>query len=123
MGLLVRVAHSLQLHREESYASLAFFKAQLYRRAWFSILGLDCQTAFDRGTDPAVPANSYNTKLPANINDAELTPDTRFSQPEPRHFTDMTFSRIASECANLIRQLSLVPVSLCYMIPPVLRYH
>lgn len=110
VGLAARIAVALQLHREESYASLSFFQAQVHRRAWACILGLDYQGSHDRGSDLTVPANSYNTKCPLNINDEDISISSDTTLIDRLTFTDMTFMRVATESAYLIRQLNFVPV-------------
>lgn len=111
MGLLVRIAHALQLNKEESYSSLTFFQAQLHRRAWFCLLSFDFQASIDRGSDPAVPANSYNTKSALNLNDSDFGPESEMMWSERSDHTDMTFNTVASRTQRLLRQLSFVPVS------------
>lgn len=118
MALAVRVAHSLQLHREESYASLSFFQDQIHRRTWFCLLGLDFQASLDRGTDPAIPANSYNTKFGLNIDDSDFNISTEKMLVGRSSFTGMTFFTIASECAYMMRALNFVPVGFYSDHPP-----
>lgn len=113
MGLATRIAYSLQLHREDAYASLTFYQAQIHRRCWVTLLGLDFQASFDRGSDPCIAANCYNVKWPENLNDHEFGPDTdkNIQWPDRHEFTEMTFSMIAAESQYLVRELSFVPVS------------
>lgn len=111
MGLAIRIAHSLQLHREESYQSFTFFEGQIRRRAFYCLLGLDFKASLDRGTDPAVPANSYNVKFAMNLNDMDFNPTSEKRLTGQPGYTDMTFFTIASEGAYLIRALNFVSVS------------
>jgi len=110
MGLAARVAHGLQLHREEAYRPLTFFQVQLHRRAWYQLLTLDFQFSIDRGTDAAVPTNGYNTRLPLNLNDTDFDCDSPMTQVESTEPTEMTLMMIATEIQVMIRRLSLVPV-------------
>ncbi|KAL1301857.1 hypothetical protein AAFC00_006042 [Neodothiora populina] len=110
MGLASRIAIALQLHREESYATLTFYQGQIYRRAWFSLLALDYQAASDRGSDSCIPSNGYNTKCLEDINDADFGPGTTEPPSRKHEFTDTTFTVIASEAQYLLRELNFVPV-------------
>ncbi|GAB7355578.1 hypothetical protein MBLNU459_g6048t1 [Dothideomycetes sp. NU459] len=104
-----RLAQSLLLHRESSYTSLSFFKAQIYRRTWHTMVAIDFHASFDHGTDPMLPISSFNTKIPLHIRDEDFSPDTVDAIPETAGYTAMTFYMIACECLPMIQMLSYVP--------------
>ncbi|GAB7355577.1 hypothetical protein MBLNU459_g6048t2 [Dothideomycetes sp. NU459] len=95
--------------KESSYTSLSFFKAQIYRRTWHTMVAIDFHASFDHGTDPMLPISSFNTKIPLHIRDEDFSPDTVDAIPETAGYTAMTFYMIACECLPMIQMLSYVP--------------
>ena len=91
-SLAIRMGHSLGLHRENSRPGLTIFQTEMRRRLWWQLIHLDLRCCEDRGSDPFILDNSFNTKIPLNINDSDIGPDT-ISLPEERpEFTEMSKS-------------------------------
>lgn len=109
-SLAVRIAQAMCLHHENSPSSHPPFAREMRRRLWWQICLLDSHAADDRATNPVVNADSFNTKLPLQINDEDLQFDSCEEQDEHQGFTDMTFSLICYEIVDTIRQLNYVPV-------------
>lgn len=95
VGLAVRIAQSLGLHRDGSHFPITAFETEIRRRLWYEICILDFRTAEDHGCDPGVLSISYDTKMPLNINDDDLTMD---GVPVSRKgHTEMTFCLLRFE--------------------------
>lgn len=60
------------------------------RRLWHSLRILDAHASNDRGSDPVIPDPEYNTRLPLNINDADISPDSVYPPQEREGPTEMT---------------------------------
>lgn len=59
---------------------------------------MDVRTAEDHGCDPSITTISYDTQMPLNINDEDLSEDPNAPPPVPRPgFTEMTFSLMRFE--------------------------
>lgn len=73
------------------------------RRAWAQIIVLDVRAAQDRGTEPIVRQEDYNTISPTNINDADFGPSTTVPIPQLARDgpTDITFGLCTYECSIL----------------------
>jgi hypothetical protein len=76
-GLLIRMAQYLGLQRDGSHFShLTPYEIEMRRRVWWSVVNLDLRASEDQGTDLAIVHNSFDTKMPLNINDADIGPET-----------------------------------------------
>lgn len=92
-GVAIRLGHALGLHREGSKPRLSSFQTELRRRLWWQIVNLDIRSCEDRGSDPFILANSFNTIKPLNINDSDMHPQSKEPLIERKDFTEMTKTR------------------------------
>ncbi|KAL8769399.1 MAG: hypothetical protein Q9209_004627 [Squamulea sp. 1 TL-2023] len=111
-SIAIRIAHALDLHRDDSFASLSPFNTEMRRRLWWQIIILDGRASEDRGTDPMITDQSYNTMMPSNVNDEDIDPDKRQEIVSREGYTEMTFCLICHEVSVTIRQLNYVPPGL-----------
>ena len=92
-GLAIRMAQSLGLHRDgEHFPHLTPFEVEMRRRAWWALCMLDARAAEDQGTELTITHGSFDTRLPRNINDCDIGPETGRGPPPPERdgLTDMT---------------------------------
>ena len=93
----MRIAQSMNLHVDGSKFNFSPFEVEMRRRLWWNIRTFEHRCAEEHGLDPSAVKYTSNTKLPLNINDADLDPDT-VEPPEPRMgCTDMTFCLVTFE--------------------------
>ncbi|KAL8858620.1 MAG: hypothetical protein Q9178_004914 [Gyalolechia marmorata] len=111
-SVAIRIAHALDLHRDDSFASLSPFNTEMRRRLWWQILILDGRAAEDRGSDPMITDKSYNTMMPSNVNDEDIDPEKTQEIVSREGYTEMTFCLICHEVSVAIRQLNYVPPGL-----------
>ncbi|KAI4163671.1 MAG: hypothetical protein LQ342_002705 [Letrouitia transgressa] len=111
-SLAIRIAQALDLHRDDSSASLSPFNTELRRRLWWQICLLDGRAAEDRGSDPMILEQAYNTMMPSNINDEDIDPDKDSEIVNKEGYTETTFCLICHEVSVTIRQLNYVPPGL-----------
>ncbi|KAI1611418.1 fungal-specific transcription factor domain-containing protein [Exophiala viscosa] len=105
-GLVIRMAQYLGLHRDGAhFGHLTPFEIHMRRRVWWSLCMLDLRTSEDQGTDLAIAQGSFDTKIPSNINDADINPETTSMPPERHGVTDMSFARISAGVTALMRQM------------------
>lgn len=106
-GLVIRMAHAIGLHRDGShFAHLSPFEVEMRRRVWWAVCMLDTRASEDQGTDYSITAGTYDTKLPLNINDADIDPETKEPPPERQALTDMTISLVTHEMCGKARQMT-----------------
>lgn len=110
-GLAIRIAVSMGLHRDGESFGISPFEVEMRRRLWWIIMTLDTRAAEDHGSDYSIIEASYDTKLPLNINDEDISPDTKETPEEKQGCTEMTFSLIRFEVGVTMRRLVHVPAS------------
>lgn len=105
-GLAIRMAQALGLHRDGSHFDhLTPYEVEIRRRVWWAVCLLDMRASEDQGTELSTPSSSFDTKLPLNINDADIEPEKRQPLIERQPLTDMTFTIITFEVCNAQRLL------------------
>ncbi|KAH6724423.1 fungal-specific transcription factor domain-containing protein [Leptodontidium sp. MPI-SDFR-AT-0119] len=99
----IRVAQSQGLHRDGTQLGLSPFETEMRRRLWWQLCILEFRDSERNGTDASVVQGSFDTKMPLNINDSDLTQDA-MQFPEPRQgLTEMTHSLLTCDvCATLL---------------------
>ncbi|KAF1980872.1 hypothetical protein K402DRAFT_408875 [Aulographum hederae CBS 113979] len=108
-GVVVRMAQTLGIHRDGSHFNLNPFDIEMRRRLWWALILLDARSSEDHGCDPTIVESQFDTKLPLNVNDDQLTPDMK-DFPEPLiGCTQMTFNLIRFEIANTLRKIQYTP--------------
>ena len=101
-GLLTRMAQYLGLQRDGSnFDHLPPFETEIRRRVWWTVYSLDMRASQDQGTDPGIASGSFDTKMPSNINDADIHIESRDSPPERDGVTDSTFARIFAKTTDI----------------------
>lgn len=99
------------LHLEHGPSLYKPFEREMRRRLWWQICLLESHAADDRATTPAVFPESFNTRLPLQINDEDIQIGSLEEEVVERHgFTDMTFNLICFEAQDLKGQLNYAPV-------------
>ncbi|KFY08118.1 hypothetical protein V492_06517 [Pseudogymnoascus sp. VKM F-4246] len=105
-GLAIRMAQALGLHRDGShFEHLTPYEVELRRRTWWAVCLLDMRASEDQGTELSTPSSSFDTKLPSNINDADIEPHRKEPPVERQPLTDMTFTIVTFEICNAQRRL------------------
>ena len=66
---------------------------------------LDVRASEDQGTDNTIAYGSFDTKIPLNINDADIEPETTQMPPAREGVTDMTFALVSIEMGQVTRQM------------------
>ncbi|KAI9773132.1 MAG: hypothetical protein M1840_008253 [Geoglossum simile] len=107
-GLSIRIAQSLGLHRDGTVFGLCPFEIEMRRRLWWQICILDVRSAEDDGSDPSIIEHSFDTKLPLNINDSDINPQTQKMPMEREECTDMIFCLVRFEICRSLRRLNRV---------------
>lgn len=108
-GLVVRMAQTLGIHRDGGHYDLKPFDTEMRRRLWCEICILDSRASDDHGCDPTITEQSFDTQVPLNVNDEDLSPNMT-SLPEPRlGCTEITFSLIRFEIISVLRRIQYVP--------------
>ncbi|KAF5247211.1 hypothetical protein FANTH_6468 [Fusarium anthophilum] len=96
-SLVFHIAQAMGLHRDGTTFGLKPFDIELRRRLWWHICLLDMRSSEFHGYEPIVRGDMFDTKLPLNINDSDLTPNMTDVPVGREGYTQMTFCLIRCE--------------------------
>ncbi|KAB8200468.1 fungal-specific transcription factor domain-containing protein [Aspergillus parasiticus] len=99
-----RLAQGLGLHRDGTHFDLTPFETELRRRLWWSIYLLDSQSSELHAIGTLITESCYDTKLPLNINDSDLSTGSSAPPDERIEFTEITYCLIRCEMTVLYRR-------------------
>ncbi|PYH89488.1 hypothetical protein BO71DRAFT_389567 [Aspergillus ellipticus CBS 707.79] len=107
-GFVIRMAHYLGLQRDgANFPNFTPYEVEIRRRAWWGVCLLDIRASEDQGTDLTITPGSFDTKLPLNINDADISPETKVPPPERQGMTDMSIPRLSAQMTTIMRQMTV----------------
>lgn len=102
-GSAVRIAQRLGLHRDGSRYKMSPFDAEMRRRTWWQIVFLDGNASKLAGAGFPAWLAKFDTKIPLNISDSDLSPAMTEPPTEKAGATEMLFCCLRFEVAQLIR--------------------
>lgn len=105
IAVVTRLALSLGLHRDGSHFELGPFETEMRRRLWWYIYLLDVRSSDSQATSPQIREGDYDTLLPLNVNDDDLSPGMAETPLERTGFTEMTLTLVRCEILILHRKL------------------
>ncbi|KAI8167102.1 hypothetical protein K4K50_007062 [Colletotrichum sp. SAR 10_71] len=112
-GMLVRIAQRMGLHRDGELIGLTPFETEMRRRIWWQIIMLETKYAVLAGfCDTLLPPN-WDTRLPSNLNDADLLPGSLEPLRSREGATEMAFCLMLYEsrhffCENPVPEFESV---------------
>ena len=109
VGLLIRLASALGVHRDGSHFDLLPYETEMRRRLWWQICNLDVRSSEDHGINPSIVESTFDTKFPSNINDEDIDPSSTEIPKEHEGWTEATFDLIRYSVSTTVRRLSYAP--------------
>jgi hypothetical protein len=103
IGVALRVGERMGLHRKTYPANLSVIEIQTRRRLWWQIVALDSRCAQKSKIDVLANPQHWQSVLPLNINDSDLTPDMIVEPQGHVGSTEMTFRLMMYEIGKFIR--------------------
>ncbi|KAJ3499575.1 hypothetical protein NLG97_g213 [Lecanicillium saksenae] len=103
MGLVCRSAELLGIHRDGELLGLPFFEAEERRRLWWQIQHIDLIMAVKNGSTPLTFMSDWDSELPKNLDDGELSRD---DVPRKEKSGTTTFSFTLFTCWIMEQQRS-----------------
>ncbi|KAI0126938.1 fungal-specific transcription factor domain-containing protein [Xylariales sp. AK1849] len=100
-SMLIRLAQAHNLNRDGDGSRYTPFEAETRRRLWWQIVVLDIRASEDRGTEAMIPSDSYNTRLPSNLNDDDFNPASVGPLVDRTGPSDVTFSRCTAQSSAI----------------------
>lgn len=105
-GLVIRMAQALGLQRDGSqFDHLTPYEVEIRRRVWWAVVLLDLRSSEDQGMELTITSGSFDTKLPLNVNDADIEPQMKQTPSERQYVTDMTLAVVSYEMCDVMRRL------------------
>lgn len=110
VGTLIRLAQSLGLHRDPLMLQIPLdtIDVELRRRLWYHICSLDQISAELHGPRPSIRIDDFDTLLPRNIDDDDLSFETSTGisrVPDGERFTEMTVVLIRMSTIRCVMRL------------------
>jgi len=104
-GIAVRLGTRAGLHRDGAPLGLSPFDVEMRRRLWWQIVVLDIRIAELSGTSLSVVQQAWDTRLPLNVNDSDLTPEmTKPPVEYATRATEMVYCLVRYETYAWLRQ-------------------
>jgi hypothetical protein len=108
VGIAIRMAISLGLHRDGSnFGNLSPFEIEMRRRIWWALCLFDVRASEDQGTEFTIAVDSFDTKLPLNINNSDIQPDSKQMPSEREGLTDMSISRVSIKTCEISKRMMI----------------
>ncbi|CAG7933956.1 unnamed protein product [Penicillium olsonii] len=104
-SVVYRLAQGSGLHRDGSHLGLGPFETEMRRRLWWYIYLLDTQSSEAQAIGRLIYEGSYDTRLPLNVNDSDISPEATKPFTARIGFTEMTFCLIRCEIIIRSRQI------------------
>ncbi|TVY37380.1 Bikaverin cluster transcription factor [Lachnellula subtilissima] len=104
LGAAIRMAECMGLHRDGSTYGMNPLETHVRRLIWHQLCFLDIRTCEAQGPRPTIRRDEYDTKLPLNVDDADLHATGLPPTPADR-WTDVTFSKMRFEIYEMIRTI------------------
>jgi hypothetical protein len=106
VGIAIRMAISLGLHRDgTNFPSLSPFEIETRRRVWWALCLFDVRASEDQGTEFTIAIDSFDTRIPLNINNSDMGPDSKQMPPEREGLTDMSISRVSIKTCEISKRM------------------
>ncbi|KAL2681228.1 hypothetical protein Neosp_008836 [[Neocosmospora] mangrovei] len=101
-GMVVRIAQKMGYHRDGELLNLNAYETEMRRRMWWQIILHDAKNALVSGLSHSMLPSSWDTRMPQNVNDADLFPGS--NEPvQPREGpTEMAFCLIGYQIAKFL---------------------
>lgn len=94
------------LHRDPTHYTSSPIEIHIRRLIWYQICFLDLRTCEATGPRPQIRRDDYDTQLPLNVDDVDLSEmeaSGRGTGEGRSYFTDMTITRMRFECYEMHR--------------------
>ncbi|KAI1259677.1 mitogen-activated protein kinase [Xylariaceae sp. FL1019] len=107
VGVAIRLAQRIGLHRDGEALGLPPFEVQMRRRLFWQLLPLDGYSGQMSGTGIFISPNSWDTKMPLNCSDTSIWPGMTSPPVEASGASDMIFVLPKVELSNFYIRTSV----------------
>ncbi|KAH3905269.1 hypothetical protein HBH56_218900 [Parastagonospora nodorum] len=92
LGMTIRNAEKLGLHRDGAVLGLSPMATEERRRLWWQLQHLDLGAAVRMGLTPMTLTAGWDVKMPLNIEDEDLYASSTTAPPEKRGLTSLSYN-------------------------------
>lgn len=103
VGAAVRMAECMGLHRDGEAYGLSPLETHVRRLLWHQLCFLDIRTCEAQGPKPAIRREDYDTKLPLNCEEEQLTSQTTVSPDPAEQWTSTLLPLMRFEINEMMR--------------------
>ena len=110
-GTAIRLGQRIGLHRDGALLGLPPFETEMRRRLWWQIVVFDTRIAELSGSGTSILSAMFDTRLPSNVNDSNLSPEMGDMPPDHTGTTDMTFVLARYEISDFLKRSNAISFS------------
>lgn len=103
LGIAVRIAQRMGIHKEVALAKQSVFEAEMRRRLWWALVFFDTRIGQLAFYDSAILIPTWDCKVPLNVSDCELRPDMKEVPTIQGKGTDAAFAVVRGELGDFVR--------------------
>src|SRR5450432_224511 len=92
------------IHRDGTSLGLSVFETEMRRRLCWQIVLLDSRSAQLSGSGASLMHTLWDTKLPLNVNDSDISPEMREAPIQYEGLTEMVFCLVRYEFGQFLRE-------------------
>lgn len=101
-GMVLRIAQKMGYHRDGDSLGLTPFETEMRRRIWWHMVITDSQNSMVSGLDHWMVHTHWDTKMPQNVNDADLFPESKDPIRPREGPTEMALCHISYQIASFL---------------------
>lgn len=103
LGIAVRIAQRMGIHRESSLTKCGIFEAEMSRRLWWALVLFDTRIS-ELANSTNLPLNpTWDCKIPLNVNDSDLRPEMKEPPADHGKSTEALFAVVRSDIGDFLR--------------------
>lgn len=108
-GCALRIAQRIGLHRDNTSLGIPVFEMEMRRRTMWQLVILDSRAGQLAGIGHSAVGATFDTKVPANLNDSDLNIGMKELPVEHGGTTEMTFCLLRYEVGSFLKRISSNP--------------
>lgn len=99
---VMRIAQKMGYHRDGEHLNLPPFETEMRRRIWWQIIMQDAKLSIVSGINHSFLKDTFDTKQPLNLSDADLFPGSTEPLQSREGPTEMAFGLITNRLARFV---------------------
>lgn len=103
LGVAIRIAQHMGLHKESTYAKCPALEAEMRRRLWWSLILFDTRIGEMAGSNTAMLTPAWDCRPPVKLNDFDLQPEMKDLPMVQENSSEALFAVMRSEIGDFVR--------------------